>query len=182
MIYVILGIILLLLIIYVVGVYNSLVKLRNKVDDQSSQVDIELKKRFDLVPNLVETVKGYAKHEKETLEEVIKARNSFTSAGNMNEELAANDNLSNALTKLFALSEAYPDLKANTNFINLQNSLNEIEENIAYKRSFYNETVRMYNDKIMTVPSNIVANIFNFKEKEYFQINEKEKENVKVSF
>ncbi len=181
MIYVILGIIL-LLIIYVVGVYNSLVKLRNKVDDQSSQVDIELKKRFDLVPNLVETVKGYAKHEKETLEEVIKARNSFTSAGNMNEELAANDNLSNALTKLFALSEAYPDLKANTNFINLQNSLNEIEENIAYKRSFYNETVRMYNDKIMTVPSNIVANIFNFKEKEYFQINEKEKENVKVSF
>ena len=180
MIYVILGII--LLIIYVVGVYNSLVKLRNKVDDQSSQVDIELKKRFDLVPNLVETVKGYAKHEKETLEEVIKARNSFTSAGNMNEELAANDNLSNALTKLFALSEAYPDLKANTNFINLQNSLNEIEENIAYKRSFYNETVRMYNDKIMTVPSNIVANIFNFKEKEYFQINEKEKENVKVSF
>ena len=181
MIYVILGIIL-LLIIYVVGVYNSLVKLRNKVDDQSSQVDIELKKRFDLVPNLVETVKGYAKHEKETLEEVIKARNSFTSAGNMNEELAANDNLSNALTKLFALSEAYPDLKANTNFINLQNRLNEIEENIAYKRSFYNETVRMYNDKIMTVPSNIVANIFNFKEKEYFQINEKEKENVKVSF
>ena len=181
MIYVILGIIL-LLIIYVVGVYNSLVKLRNKVDDQSSQVDIELKKRFDLVPNLVETVKGYAKHEKETLEEVIKARNSFTSAGNMNEELAANDNLSNALTKLFALSEAYPELKANTNFINLQNSLNEIEENIAYKRSFYNETVRMYNDKIMTVPSNIVANIFNFKEKEYFQINEKEKENVKVSF
>ncbi len=181
MIYVILGIIL-LLIIYVVGVYNSLVKLRNKVNDQSSQVDIELKKRFDLVPNLVETVKGYAKHEKETLEEVIKARNSFTSAGNMNEELAANDNLSNALTKLFALSEAYPDLKANTNFINLQNSLNEIEENIAYKRSFYNETVRMYNDKIMTVPSNIVANIFNFKEKEYFQINEKEKENVKVSF
>lgn len=181
MIYVILGIIL-LLIIYVVGVYNSLVKLRNKVNDQSSQVDIELKKRFDLVPNLVETVKGYAKHEKETLEEVIKARNSFTSAGNMNEELAANDNLSNALTKLFALSEAYPDLKANTNFINLQNSLNEIEENIAYKRSFYNETVRMYNDKIMTVPSNIVANIFNFKEKEYFQINDKEKENVKVSF
>lgn len=181
MVYVILGIIL-LLIIYVVGVYNSLVKLRNKVNDQSSQVDIELKKRFDLVPNLVETVKGYAKHEKETLEEVIKARNSFTSAGNMNEELAANDNLSNALTKLFALSEAYPDLKANTNFINLQNSLNEIEENIAYKRSFYNETVRMYNDKIMTVPSNIVANIFNFKEKEYFQINEKEKENVKVSF
>ena len=181
MIYLILGIIL-LLIIYVVGVYNSLVKLRNKVDDQSSQVDIELKKRFDLVPNLVETVKGYAKHEKETLEEVIKARNSFASAGNMNEELAANDNLSNALTKLFALSEAYPDLKANTNFINLQNSLNEIEENIAYKRSFYNETVRMYNDKIMTVPSNIVANIFNFKEKEYFQINEKEKENVKVSF
>ena len=181
MVYVILGIIL-LLIIYVVGVYNSLIKLRNKVDDQSSQVDIELKKRFDLVPNLVETVKGYAKHEKETLEEVIKARNSFTSAGNMNEELAANDNLSNALTKLFALSEAYPDLKANTNFINLQNSLNEIEENIAYKRSFYNETVRMYNDKIMTVPSNIVANIFNFKEKEYFQINEKEKENVKVSF
>ena len=181
MIYVILGIIL-LLIIYVVGVYNSLVKLRNKVDDQSSQVDIELKKRFDLVPNLVETVKGYAKHEKETLEEVIKARNSFTSAGNMNEELAANDNLSNALTKLFALSEAYPDLKANTNFINLQNRLNEIEENIAYKRSFYNETVRMYNDKIMTVPSNIVANIFNFKEKEYFQINEKVKENVKVSF
>ena len=181
MIYVIIGIVV-LLILYLIGIYNSLVKLRNKVDDQSSQVDIELKKRFDLVPNLVETVKGYVKHEKETLESVINARNSFNNAGNMNEELAANDNLSNALTKLFALSESYPDLKANENFINLQNSLNEIEENIAYKRSFYNETVRLYNDKVMTVPSNIVANIFNFKEREYFQINESERKNVKVSF
>ncbi len=181
MLYVIIGIIV-LLIIYVIGTYNSLIKLKNKVEDQSSQVDIGLKKRFDLIPNLVETVKGYAKHEKETLEEVINARNSFTTASNMSEELEANDKLSASLTKLFALSEAYPDLKANTNFNSLQNSLNEIEEDIAYKRSFYNETVRIYNNKVMTIPSNIIAKMFKFEEKEYFQINEKEKENVKISF
>lgn len=183
MVFYIIGGILLLIVIYVISVYNQLIGARNKVGDQASQIDIELKRRFDLIPNLVETVKGYAKHEKDTLEDVIKARNNFNNAqGNIKEELEANNELTSAITKLFALAESYPDLKANTNFLDLQNQLASIEEQIAYKRSFYNETVRMYNNKIQMFPNNIVASMFNFNEAEFFKINEAEKENVKVKF
>ena len=183
MVFYIIGGIIILLIIYVVAVYNQLIGRRNKVKDQASQIDIELKRRFDLIPNLVETVKGYAKHEKETLEDVINARNNFNNAeGDLGKELEANNQLTNAITKLFALAESYPDLKANTNFLDLQNQLSSIEEQIAYKRSFYNETVRIYNDKIQMFPTNIIANVFNFKEAEFFKIDEAEKTNVKVKF
>ena len=183
MIFYIIGGIVILLVIYVIAVYNQLVGRRNKVKDQASQIDIELKRRFDLIPNLVETVKGYAKHEKETLEDVINARNNFNNAeGDLGKELEANNQLTNAITKLFALAESYPDLKANTNFLDLQNQLSSIEEQIAFKRSFYNETVRIYNDKIQMFPTNIIANAFNFKEAEFFKINEDEKANVKVKF
>ena len=183
MVFYIIGGIILLVIIYIIAVYNQLIGSRNKVKDQASQIDIELQRRFDLIPNLVETVKGYAKHEKNTLEEVINARNNFNNAeGNLKEELEANNQLTSAITKLFALAENYPDLKANTNFLDLQNQLSSIEEQIAYKRSFYNETVRIYNNKIQMFPNNIVASMFNFNEAEFFKINEAEKENVKVKF
>ena len=181
MIYIIIGIVVVILL-YVVAVYNSLVGLRNKVGDQSSQIEVELKRRFDLVPNLVETVKGYAKHESETLENVIAARNEYANAGSVQEGLEADKSLTGAISKLFALAENYPDLKANQGFLDLQNELSEIEQQIVYKREFYNETVRKYIDKIQMFPSSIVAKMFNFKEAEYFKATESEKENVKVKF
>ena len=172
-------VILVLVGFYVVSVYNSLVSLRNKVKDQFSQIDVELKRRFDLIPNLIETVKGYVKHEKETLEDVVKARNSYVTADNMSEQLKADGELSNAISKLFALSEAYPDLKANTNFMDLQNKLSEIEQKIVYARQFYNDSVLKLNNKIEMFPSNIIAKIFNFKKEEFFEANASERENVK---
>lgn len=171
-----------LLVFYIIGVYNSLVTLRNKVKDQYSQIDVELKRRFDLVPNLVETVKGYAKHEKETLENVINARNSYVSSNNMNEQLKADGELTQAISKLFALSESYPDLKANTNFNNLQSELSEIEQKIVYARQFYNDSVLKLNNKIEMFPSNIIAKMFNFKREVFFEANSQERENVKVKF
>lgn len=171
-----------LFIFYVIGVYNSLVSLRNKVKDQFSQIDVELKRRFDLVPNLVETVKGYAKHEKETLEEVISARNSYVSAGNMDEQLKADGELTKAISKIFALSESYPDLKANTNFNSLQTELSEIEQKIVYARQFYNDSVLKLNNKIEMFPSNIIAKMFNFKQEKFFEAVSAERENVKVKF
>ena len=175
-------VVVLLLVIYVIGVYNSLVSLRNKVRDQFSQIDVELKRRFDLVPNLVETVKGYAKHEKETLDSVIKARNSYVSSNNMNEQLKADGELTQAISKLFALTESYPDLKANTNFNNLQSELSEIEQKIVYARQFYNDSVLKLNDKVEMFPSNIIAKMFNFKQEQFFEASKEEKENVKVKF
>lgn len=162
--------------------YNKLVTLRNRVKDQWAQIDVQLKRRFDLIPNLVSTVKGYAKHESETLENVIKARNTFLSATTPEEEISANNELTNAMTKLFALSESYPDLKANTNFLDLQQELNETEDKIASARQFYNDVVMVYNNKIEVVPSNFIAAIFHFKKEAFFEANTQEKENVKVEF
>ena len=175
-------VVLVLLVLYVVSVYNSLVSLRNKVNDQYSQIDVELKRRFDLVPNLVETVKGYTKHEKTTLEDIVKARNTYANAGNMQDQLKADGELTNAISKLFALAESYPDLKANENFINLQNELSEIEQKIVYARQFYNDSVLKLNNKIEMFPSNIIAGMFNFSKKEFFEASNEERANVKVKF
>ena len=174
--------VIILLVFYGIGVYNRLVNSRNKVKDQWAQIDVQLKRRADLIPNLVETVKGYAKHEKNTLTEVIEARNKFVSAGSINEEIEANNQLTGALNKLFALSESYPELKANQNFISLQNDLKDTEDKISYARQFYNDTVLTYNNLVQMFPSNIIANMFKFEVYEFFKIEEKEKEVPKVSF
>ena len=171
-----------LIIIWVIATYNKLVGLRNKVKDQWAQIDVSLKRRFDLIPNLVETVKGYAKHEKETLEEVIKARNSYVAATVPEDQLKADGELTKAISKLFALSEAYPDLKANENFNSLQKELTETEDKIQYARQFYNDTVLQYNNACQVFPSVIIANIFGFKTTNFFEASEEERSNVQVKF
>lgn len=182
--YIIIGIVvvIVLIILWVIGTYNKLVVLRNRVKDQWAQIDVQLKRRFDLIPNLVETVKGYAKHESETLENVIKARNTFLNATTPEAEMQADGELTKAISKLFALTESYPDLKANTNFVELQKELQQTEEKIASARQFYNDTVLTYNNKIETVPSNIVASMFKFECQAFFEANETERENVQVKF
>ena len=168
--------------IFVVSNYNALVTLRNRVKDQASQIDIQLKRRFDLIPNLMECVKGYMKHEKDTLEDIVKARNSFEKAGDLEGEVKADTQLTKAVTKLFALAEDYPELKANENFINLQAELSGTEDKVATARQFYSDTVLLYNNKIQMFPSNIVAKLFGFIEEKFFEATEEEKENVKVKF
>ena len=176
-------IVIVILVVLVAGAYNGLVSSRNRVKDQWSQIDVQLKKRADLIPNIVETVKGYAKHEKETLEDVVKARNALNTASTVEDEMKANNQITGALNKLFALSEAYPELKANENFMSLQRDLKDIEDKISYARQFYNDSVMTYNNKVQMFPTNIIANIFNFKESKFFEIeNEKDKETPKVSF
>ncbi len=170
------------LAIFVAGNYNGLVSLRNKVKDQWSQIDVQLKRRFDLIPNLVETVKGYAKHESETLENIVKARNQFASAKTPEEEMKANGELSKGISKIFALAENYPDLKANEGFVKLQDELKETEDKISYARQFYNDNVLEYKNKIEMFPSNIIANIFKFKPEPFFEASEKERDNVEVKF
>ena len=170
------------LIIFLVSTYNNLVVLRNRVKDQWAQVDVQLKRRFDLIPNLVETVKGYAKHENSTLKEVIEARNKFQSATTPEEEMAASGDLNKALSRLMVLTESYPELKANENFLSLQADLKDCEEKIAYARQFYNDSVLSYMNKVEMFPSNVVASMFGFKEMKYFEISEGEKEAPKVSF
>ena len=171
-----------LLVLWVMGTYNSLVTLRNRVKDAWSQIDVQLKRRFDLIPNLVETVKGYTKHESETLENVIKARNTYLSASLPEEQMKADGELTKAISKLFALTESYPDLKANQNFQELQEELQQTEDKIAMSRQFYNDIVMQYNNKVETVPSNIIASIFKFTKEAFFQALEEERENVKVKF
>lgn len=180
-IYVILGIVV-LIIMWLIATYNKLVRAANKVDDEWAQIDVQLKKRFDLIPNLVETVKGYAKHESDTLEAVINARNKAVSATTPEDEIKANGELTGALNRLFALTEAYPDLKANTSFIDLQTSLKDVEEKIAYARQFYNDSVMMYKNMIRVFPTVLVAGLLGFKEKAFFEANANERENVKVDF
>lgn len=180
--WIILIIVVVLIVLYVISVYNSLVNLKNQVEDQASQIDVELKRRFDLIPNLVETVKGYTKHEKETLEGVIKARNSYTTANSLGDQLKADGELTQAISKLFALTESYPDLKANENFNSLQSELSEIEQKIVYARQFYNDSVLKLNNKVEMFPSNIIAKMFNFSKKEFFEASTAERENVKVKF
>ena len=175
-------VIIVILVAFVAGIYNSLVSLRNKVKDQWSQIDVNLKRRNDLIPNIVETVKGYAKHEKSTLEDVIKARNTFVSAKTPEEEMKASGEITQAVSKLFALSEAYPELKADKNFLSLQGELKETEDKISYARQFYNDTVMMYNNKVQMFPSNIIANMFNFKPEVFFEAEEAERKNVEVKF
>ena len=174
--------IVLLILAWVAGTYNTLVSLRNKVRDQWAQIDVLLKRRSDLIPNLVETVKGYTKHEEGTLEAVIAARNKVVAAPSKEEEMKASGELTGALNKLFALAEAYPDLKANTNFMDLQSSLKETEDKISYARQFYNDDVLKYQNKIEMFPSNIIAGIFNFKTEKFFEATEAEKETPKVQF
>ena len=172
----------LIFVFYVIGIYNRLVNARNKVKDQFSQIDVQLKRRIDLIPNLVETVKGYAKHEEGTLKEVIEARNKMASANNINEELEASGEVTSALNKLFALAESYPDLKANENFMSLQKDLKETEDKISYARSFYNDTVLNYNNLREQFPSSVIAGMFNFERIDFFKADDKDKENVKVEF
>lgn len=181
MIYVVIAIVVILIVLLCIG-YNQLVRLKNMVKDQWSQIDVLLKRRCDLIPNLVETVKGYATHEKETLEAVINARNKSVTANSVNDSTVANSELTNALNKLFALSEAYPDLKANTNFIDLQKNLKETEDKIAYARQFYNDTVLKYNNKVEMVPTNIVAVLFGFKKYDFFEISDEDRQVTKVKF
>lgn len=175
-------IIIVLLILIVIGIYNGLVKARQKVKNAWSQIDVQLQRRFDLIPNLVETVKGYAKHESETFEAVIKARNTFLSAKTPEEEMAANGELTKVMSKLFALSENYPELKASTNFLQMQNDLKDVEDKIAYARQFYNDVVLKLNNKVEMFPSNLVAGIFKVSKEKFFEAAETERENVKVSF
>lgn len=179
---IVLIVIVVLLVIFVISKYNSLVVARNKVKDQFSQIDIQLKRRADLIPNLVETIKGYAKHEKGTLEEVIKARNTYLTANTPSDKIKSSGELTGALNKLFALAESYPELKANTNFENLQNQLKDTEDKISYSRQFYNDTVLMYNNKVELFPSNIIAGMFGFKKENFFEANEEERKNVQVKF
>ena len=174
--------ILVLLAFYAIGVYNKLVNAKNKVENQFSQIDIQLKRRTDLIPNLVETVKGYAKHENNTFKEVVEARNKAVSATSVNEKVEANTELTGALNKLFALAESYPELKANENFLSLQNDLKDTEDKITYARQFYNDSAMSFNNLASMFPSNIVANIFNFKKFDYFKIDEEEKAVPKVKF
>ena len=182
MVWIILAVVLVILVIYVISTYNSLVNLRNKVQDQWSQIDVLLKRRADLIPNLVETVKGYAKHEEGTLEAVISARNKAVTATSKDDEMKANSELSGALTKLFALAEAYPDLKANTNFMDLQSNLKDTEDKISYARQFYNDNAKDLKNKVEMFPSNIVAGMFGFKAESFFQVDEKDKEVPTVKF
>ncbi|WP_288268556.1 LemA family protein [uncultured Methanobrevibacter sp.] len=162
-------VIVVILIIGIILIYNGLVNARNKVKNSWAQIEVQLNRRADLIPNLVETVKGYASHEKEVFEKVTSARSGLLHAQGVEEVAEANNMLTDTLRTLFAVSENYPDLKANENFINLQNQLKDTEDKIAYARQFYNDTVLMYNNKCETFPSNIFANIFNFKETDFFK-------------
>ncbi|MDD6957271.1 MAG: LemA family protein [Sphaerochaetaceae bacterium] len=162
--------------------YNNFVKLRNRIEESLAQLDVTLKKRFDLIPNLVETVKGYAAHEKETLEGVINARNSGLNASTLEDKDLQSKNLTSALSHLFAVAENYPELKANENFMSLQNSLMKIEDEILMCRKYYNAVVKHFNTATETFPSNIIASIFHFTRQTYLSVEESEKQNIKVQF
>ncbi len=181
--FIILGIIVLVLLIGV-GIYNKLVRLRNTVKSSWSDIDVQCKKRYDLVPNLVETVKGYASHEKTVFEKVTQARSLAMQASSPGEMAKAENMLRETLKSLFAVAEAYPELKANANFMQLQSQLQELENNIEYARRYYNAVVRDYNIMIESFPSNLIASQFNFKQEELFQLEapEVERKPVKVSF
>ena len=159
---------------FAIGVYNRLINLRNRCDNAWAQVDVQLRRRYDLIPNLVETVKGYAKHEREVFQKVTEARAKAINAGTVKEQGEAENMLTGALKSLFAVVENYPELKANQNFLLLQEELAGTEGKIAYARQFYNDSVMKFNVKQQVFPSNIVANMFNFKESEYFEIEEPE--------
>jgi LemA protein len=168
--------------LYLVGIYNSLASLKVKVKEAWSGIDVQLKRRIDLIPNLVETVKAYAQHEKEVFEAVTQARAALMSASSHKDALQADNQLTGALKSLFAVAEAYPELKAQEGFIKLQSELSDTESKIAYSRQFYNSIVKDMNSKIVTFPGNIFAGMFGFKQEEFFEAKEEEREPVKVSF
>lgn len=176
------GAIVIIIILYLVRTYNKLVSFSVRVDNGWSQVEVQLKKRFDLVPNLVETVKGYAVHEKSTLEEVVKCRNMVAASKTADDQIAANNALSKAITNLLVTVERYPELKANTNFLDLQQQLQEIESKIAFSRQFYNDTVMKYNEFIQMFPSNIVASMAHYTPRGYFEAEEEAHTAPKVQF
>lgn len=179
---IVIGIVIILIpLVYIILVFNKLTHLSNSVKEKWSQVDVFLKQRADLIPNIVEAVKGYSKHEKGTLSEVTKARNKVINASTKEEEIEANKDLSNVVTKIFALQEDYPELKANTNFMDLQDNLKEIEDSISLSRQLYNKSVLKYKNKLEMFPSNIVASIFNFKPELFFEIDETDKENPDIN-
>lgn len=175
--------ILAVLVIYGVVVYNGFVGNKNSVEEAFSTIDVYLKKRYDLIPNLVNTVKGYAKHESETLEKVIEARNKYVTADSIGAKIENETAIAASLSKLFALSESYPELKANQNFLSLQGDLKGIENDLAQARKYYNGNVKIFNTKCDTFPSVIIAKMMNFSKYPYFEIkNEEERANVKVEF
>lgn len=171
-----------LVLLYGVALYNGFVRLATRVEEAWSDIDVQLKRRYDLIPNLVNTVKGYAAHESGVFEKVTEARSRAMQAGSVTDHGAAENMLSGALKSLFAIAEAYPDLKANTNFLELQRELSDTENKIQASRRFYNGTVMELNTKVDMFPSNIVANMFKFVKREFFEIEEGEKEPVKVEF
>ena len=178
-----LGIIIIIIpILYAVVVFNKLTILSNKVEEKWSRVDVLLKQRADLIPNIVETVKGYSIHEKSTLTNITKARNQVVNAKTKEEEINANEKLESIVQKLIVLEEDYPELKANESYMNLQQNLKEIEDNISLSRSNYNNAVLKYKNKLEIFPSNIVASLFNFKDELFFEINDTEKENININF
>ncbi|MFA6917980.1 MAG: LemA family protein [Candidatus Gracilibacteria bacterium] len=168
--------------VLVVGLYNSVIRLKNKCEEGWADIDTQLKRRYDLIPNLVETVKGYAAHESGTLEKVVEARNMAMKAQTPQEKEQAENAISGALKTIFALAENYPDLKANQNFLDLQKTLKEVEDHLQLSRRYYNATVRDFNTKLEVFPNNLIAGIFKFVKRDFFQAEEGEKQNVKVSF
>lgn len=182
--WIILGVVAVVVILILAGVisaYNSLVTLRNRVDNQAAQIDVQLKRRADLIPNLIETVKGYANFEKSTLTDIVSLRSEIMNAGSTGEACEADAKLGRACSKLFALGENYPELKANANFLKLQGELAETENKVVMARQFYNDTVTKYNDAILVFPKSLVAGIFGFKKKELLEATAAERETVRIS-
>lgn len=180
-IYIVLGLVA-LLVVWLIAVYNGLIKFRNRVDEAWSDISVQLKRRYDLIPNLINTVKGYAKHEKELFENVTKARSEAMNSQDPKDSAEKENMLSETLKSLFAVSENYPDLKANENFLELQRELTDTEDKIQASRRFYNGNVRDFNTKLQVFPTNMIAGMLKFKEYDFFEIAEKEKENVEVKF
>ena len=178
---VILGV-LVVIALFLVALYNGLVKLKLTVDEAASDIETFLKQRYDMIPNLVEIVKGYAKHEKEIFENVAELRSKAMGAGSLDEKMALEGELSKGIAKIFAVAEAYPELKANENFMQLQANLKELEDNIQKSRRFYNGTVRDFNTKIAIFPNNLIAGMLGFKKMPFFEASEEEQKNVEIKF
>ena len=180
-VYITLGVLLLLALVFV-SLFNRLSRQKVTIDEASADIETLLKQRYDMIPNLVETVKGYAKHEKETFESVTSLRNQAMGASSLEDKAKYEDQLTKGLSKLFALAESYPELKANNNFLELQSTLKNLEDNIQKSRRFYNGTVRDFNTMIVVFPNNIIANMLGFKSQPFFEASEEEKKNVEVKF
>ena len=180
-IYIVIAVIV-IIVLYALITYNNFIKLKNMVKEAFATMDVYLKKRWDLIPNIVETVKGYAKHEENTLKEVVELRNSSYDSMSDDEKVKANQRISKDINKIMLLAESYPDLKASTNFQDLSRELSKVEEDIANSRKYYNGVVEMFNNKVEMFPSNIFAKLFGYKTKEMFETDEQERENIKVSF